>query len=81
MTTTADRTAEGVDAIDIEATGSGDGYWVLFADGTVEAKGDAAALGGATGGGIGGLARTASGQGYWIVAREHRVTTRGDAPA
>lgn len=65
------------------STPSGDGYWVTYADGTVEAAGDAEWFGDASdlvlNGPIQGMAATPSGDGYWLVAFDGGVFSYGDA--
>ena len=57
------------------------GYWLVGANGTVYAFGDAPQLGGAVGSPspVSGIASTPDGGGYWIVTRDGAVFTFGDA--
>jgi hypothetical protein len=69
--------------VGIEATASGNGYWVVAADGGIFAFGDAPFLG-STGGtalreGVVDMAATPSGRGYWLVARDGGVFAFGNA--
>ena len=65
-------------------TPDGGGYWILAADVSVYAYGDARYDGGATG--IGNLDfasaifGTADGAGYWVASSTGQVWNRGDAP-
>jgi hypothetical protein len=65
------------------STPSGDGYWVAYADGTVEFAGDAEWYGDASdlplNGPIQGMAATPTGRGYWLVAFDGGVFSYGDA--
>jgi hypothetical protein len=73
-------------AVDIESTPSGHGYWVLADTGGIAPHGDA--VGAALGAGAGTLApgehatslsRTPSGRGLWVFTDRGRVLTLGDA--
>ena len=69
--------------VGIAATPSGNGYWLVAADGGVFTFGDAT-FHGSTGGRtlsapIVGIAATPSGHGYWLVASDGGVFTFGDA--
>jgi uncharacterized protein YkwD len=66
-------------AVSIAATPSGQGAWVVDANGRVSALGDAAALGSASGAPAVGLTPTPSGAGYWITASNGTVYPFGDA--
>ena len=72
-----------VDVVDMEATRTGNGYWVASRDGRVFAFGDARFHGDLAGiqlnGPIVGMAGTPSGRGYWLVASDGGVFTFGDA--
>jgi hypothetical protein len=63
----------------------GGGYWILFANGTVDAFGDAANLGGPLGS-VGGsnpataIFTTSDGGGYWVASANGSVYPYGDAP-
>jgi hypothetical protein len=66
------------------STKSGQGYWLVAADGGIFAFGDAT-FKGSTGNiklaqPIVGIAATASGQGYWMVASDGGIFAFGDAP-
>ncbi|GIU89623.1 MAG: hypothetical protein KatS3mg010_0722 [Acidimicrobiia bacterium] len=70
-------------AVDIAATPSGRGYWLVASDGGIFAFGDARFLG-STGGlvlnrPIVGMAASPSGRGYWLVASDGGVFAFGDA--
>ena len=69
--------------VGMEATHTGNGYWLVAADGGVFAFGDAR-FHGSTGGQqlnqpIVDIARTATGAGYWLVASDGGVFCFGDA--
>ena len=69
--------------VGIAATPSGNGYWLVAADGGVFSFGDAA-FHGSTGGlalnqPVVGMAATPSGNGYWLVAADGGVFSFGDA--
>ena len=65
------------------STPSGNGYWLVYADGTVTPQGDAGSYGDASGlplnGPIVGGAATPSGKGYWLVAQDGGIFTFGNA--
>ncbi|MCP4957679.1 MAG: hypothetical protein GY925_00255 [Actinomycetia bacterium] len=66
------------------STPTGDGFWLIYADGTVEAHGDATHHGDAShlvlvDPVVGGTA-TPTGNGYWLVARDGGIFSFGDAP-
>ena len=65
------------------ATPSGQGYWLVAADGGVFTFGDAGFFGSPGGQPLNqpvvGMAATPSGQGYWLVAADGGVFTFGDA--
>jgi hypothetical protein len=66
-------------------TPTGQGYWILFANGSVEAFGNAANLGAPvnqTGGLNPGTAifATSDGGGYWVSSANGTVFSFGDAP-
>jgi hypothetical protein len=66
-------------------TADGNGYWILFANGTVATYGDAAFMGaipGQTGGHNPATAifATADGGGYWISSALGAIYSFGDAP-
>jgi hypothetical protein len=66
----------------LERTVSGRGYWAVTPAGTVVARGDAHALGGAPPGlnaPIVDVARTADGGGYWLLGGDGGIFTFGDA--
>jgi hypothetical protein len=63
---------------------SGEGYWLVAADGGIFSFGDASFLG-STGAlhlnqPIVGMAATPSGQGYWLVAADGGIFSFGGAP-
>jgi hypothetical protein len=62
---------------------NGDGYWVVWPNGKVEARNGATGHGDATGiplrQPIVGIASTVTGQGYWLVASDGGVFSFGDA--
>ena len=68
-------------------TPDGGGYWILDANGTVFAYGDATNLGSLPGGAAGGLDpasaifTTSDGAGYWVVTALGKVYDFGDAPS
>ena len=69
--------------VSMAATPSGQGYWLVAADGGIFSFGDASFFG-STGGmhlnaPIVGMAATASGNGYWLVAADGGVFSYGDA--
>ena len=68
----------------IAATASGDGYWILAADGAVISFGDAQVFGALGDLGLSGpvasMAATASGDGYWILSADGAVSCFGEAP-
>ncbi|MEM9034330.1 MAG: hypothetical protein AAGD18_07035 [Actinomycetota bacterium] len=65
------------------STPDGDGYWIAYGDGTVQAVGDADWFGDASdlplNGPVQGMASTPSGEGYWLVAFDGGVFSYGDA--
>jgi hypothetical protein len=66
-------------------TADGKGYWILFANGTVDAYGDATNMGapvGLTGGfnPASAIFATSDGGGYWISTATGAVYNYGDAP-
>jgi len=65
------------------STPSGNGYWLVYADGTVTSQGDAGSYGDASrlqlNGPIVGGAATPNGKGYWLVAQDGGIFTFGDA--
>jgi hypothetical protein len=74
-------------AVDIEPSLDGGGYWLVDANGSVAAKGNAPELVklGETpalrpGETVTSLSKTASGKGYWLFTTEGRVLPFGDAP-
>ena len=69
--------------LDLEATPTGDGVWVVAGDGGIFTFGDAA-FHGSTGDlvlnkPIVGMAATTTGRGYWLVASDGGIFTFGDA--
>jgi hypothetical protein len=76
----------GAEAVDLERTPSGDGYWIVDELGRVYAFGDATHLGNAGRAGLAkgelvtSLSATRSGAGYWIFTNRGRVLPFGDAP-
>ncbi len=69
--------------VDMAATPSGDGYWLVASDGGIFGFGDARYFG-STGNmklkaPIVGIAATPSGQGYWLVASDGGIFSFGDA--
>ena len=77
------NTSDRIQAADVAATPSGQGYWVLTSTGGVYAFGTAKHHGslsrsGVTAGGLK-LRSTPSGSGYWILARDGRIHPFGDA--
>ena len=71
------------DVVGGAATHDGRGYWLVHANGRVEAVGDASWHGDASGlqlaGPIVGIAATPSGRGYWLAAHDGGVFAYGDA--
>jgi hypothetical protein len=69
--------------IGMAATPSGEGYWLVAADGGIFTYGDAGFFGSRGGQPlvqpIVGMAATPSGEGYWLVAADGGVFTYGDA--
>jgi len=65
------------------STPSGDGYWLVYEDGTVTPQGGAASYGDAStiplNGPIVGGAATPDGKGYWLVAQDGGIFTFGNA--
>ncbi|MEM8903771.1 MAG: hypothetical protein AAGA17_18185 [Actinomycetota bacterium] len=76
-------TTEATEATDVAATPAGTGYWVLRADGRVEAHGTAPDLGGAgtlrAGERATALSPTPAGDGYWIFTSTGRAVPVGTA--
>ena len=66
--------------VDVEATPSGDGYWLLAGNGRAYAFGRAPKLRSPRDIRAADLTVTPTGQGYWILARGGRVLRFGDAP-
>jgi hypothetical protein len=68
----------------IAGTPTGDGYWIVQADGEVYAHGDAPFVGSMAGKPLNkrlvGMAPTASGKGYWLVGEDGGIFSFGDAP-
>ncbi len=84
--TSATPSTNGSDYVGIAATVDGKGYWLVQADGTVSAFGDAHSYGSlsasdTTTSEIIGISRTYDGHGYWLVASDGHVFTFGDAHA
>jgi len=71
--------------VDIAATNSGNGYWLVGSDGGVFTYGDAPFFGSMGGKPLNkpvvAMAPTASGNGYWLVAADGGVFAFGDAVA
>jgi hypothetical protein len=72
--------------VGIVATADGNGYWLVQADGTVHAFGDAGSYGSlpaakTAGAPIVGMARTYDSRGYWLVGADGHVYSFGDARA
>jgi hypothetical protein len=71
------------DVVGIAATPAGDGYWIAWSDGRVEAfgaatdRGDVADL--ALAAPVRAIVATPTGRGYWLVAEDGGVFTLGDA--
>ena len=67
--------------VDMTATPSGNGYWLLRSDGRVLAYGDAVKRGSITGNNkrVVGMSATPNGGGYWMVTRSGRVLSFGNA--
>jgi hypothetical protein len=68
----------------LAATSSGNGYWVVSADGAVRGYGDGVALGSASGLGAHravDVAGTRTGLGYWVATDDGQVKPFGDAGA
>ena len=65
------------------STPSGNGYWLVYADGTVTPQGGAGSYGDASSiplnGPIVGGAVTPNGKGYWLVAQDGGIFTFGNA--
>ncbi len=65
---------------------AGNGYWILFANGSVSAFGSAPNLGGVPSSDFNGIDQattifaTADGQGYWVASASGGVFAIGDAP-
>ncbi len=70
-------------AVEIEPTPTGLGYFIVLADGTVHAFGDAVHQGDIAGAPLNrpivGMSVTPSGQGYWLVAGDGGIFNFGDA--
>ncbi len=84
--TSATPSTKGSDFVGIAATVDGQGYWLVQADGTVSAFGDAHSYGSLASGEastakIVGMGRTYDGHGYWLVAADGHVFPFGDAHA
>ena len=73
--------ADGPPPVDIAATSTGEGYWIVTDNGRVRAFGDAAHLGDASNvsSPIAGIAPTPSGRGYRLVTELGSVMNFGDA--
>lgn len=69
--------------VDVCATPSGKGYWMVTAGGGVLYFGDAHFYGGKAKAGapVVTIARTLSGNGYWLAAKDGTVGAFGNAPA
>ncbi|MDP9441414.1 MAG: cell wall-binding repeat-containing protein [Actinomycetota bacterium] len=71
-------------AVEIEPTPTGKGYFIVLADGTVRAFGDAVHVGDFSGQRLNkpviGMSVTTTGQGYWLVAEDGGIFNFGDAP-
>jgi hypothetical protein len=69
--------------VDVCATPSGKGYWMVTAAGGVLYFGDARFYGGKKkpGAPVVTIARTPSGNGYWLCSKDGTVGSFGDAPA
>jgi len=67
--------------VDMASTPSGNGYWLLRADGRVMPFGDAVKRGAVTTGNteVVGMSPTSNGGGYWMVTRSGRVLSFGNA--
>jgi hypothetical protein len=68
--------------VGMAATPTGNGYWLVAADGGVFTFGDATFYGSAGSTGVRdvvGMARTPSGRGYWVATRSGRVFGYGEA--
>ena len=70
--------------MNMESTGSGQGYWLMGSDGGIFTFGDAPFLG-STGGfppaaSGSGMAATPDGAGYWLAFRDSTVANFGTAP-
>ena len=77
-------TSGGDPVVGLAATGDGFGYWVVTADGSVKAFGDAVYAGdlpaaGAHVSDIAALAPTGDGRGYWLIGRDGGEFAFGDA--
>ena len=66
------------DIVGITATADDNGYWLVGADGSVYAFGDATYGGNAPTGAVA-IASTPDGGGYWVVGTDGTVTAFGDA--
>jgi hypothetical protein len=82
--TSATPATNGSDYVGIAATVDGQGYWLVQADGSVSAFGDAHSYGSlsssaASTSKIVGIARTYDDHGYWLVASDGHVFPLGDA--
>ena len=74
--------ALGSAVVDICATPSGSGYWLVTGGGGVFAFGDAHGHGArvATRAPVVSIARTSTGNGYWLAAKDGTIGAFGDAP-
>jgi hypothetical protein len=81
----ATHLSPGAEAVDLEPTPSGNGYWVVDSAGGVQAFGDAALKGMpdshalTAGERVTSLSATPGGAGYWLFTDKGRVLTFGDA--
>src|SRR5439155_20246824 len=77
--------ASGAEAVDLEPTPSGNGYWVVDSAGGAQAFGEATLKGTPEGQTLSGgervtsLSATPTGGGYWLFTDKGRVLTYGDA--
>jgi hypothetical protein len=82
-TTSAVSSAATGGVVGVATTPSGNGFWLVFANGTVSTSGDAGFFGSLAGVHLNqpvvGMAATPSGRGYWLVAGDGGVFSFGDA--
>lgn len=85
-TNTVENPGSSVHRVDIEATSTGNGYWILGNNGSITQTGDAKWLGSGSstlmpvGESFVSMSSTPSSNGYWLFTNKGRVFNYGDAP-